>query len=176
MIFNGQYSEFSEIRKSVALQRLKEHFSVILTDIKKENNNTIYNLQLEIISVSAQKILNHRILIISYAADKLILGKKLYLQHICFMTHSRMPEEGVYETVNLYDHELWEMACALESSPVSPCQVLHVDHPIRRLMAAPEFSNHLPKKIKELNFAQIEQRAKANKKAKQRSGLLDTEI
>ena len=176
MIFNGQYSEFSEIRKSVALQRLKEHFSIILTDITKENKNTIYKLQLEIISVSAQKILNHRILIISYAADKLIFGKKLYLQHICFKTHSRMPEEGVYETVNLYDHELWEMACALESSPVSPCQVLHVDHPIRQLMAAKEFSNLLPKKIKDLNFAQIQERTKAKKKAHQRDGLLDTEI
>jgi hypothetical protein len=176
MIFNGQYSEFSQIRKSVAQQRLKEYFSCILTEIKKVNSDTSYSLQLEVISVQAQRILNHRILFIGYAADKTIFGKKLYLQHICFMTHSKMPEEGVYETVNLYDHELWEVAFSLEASNVSPCQVLHIDYPIRKLMAAKEFVNHLPPKIKELNLEQIQKRTESIKKAHQKDGLIDTEI
>jgi len=175
MIFNGQYSEFSQIRKGVAQQRLKEHFAPILTKIDQNNGDAIYHLQLEVITAKAQKILNHRILFVGYAADKLILGKKLYLQHICFMTDSKIPDEEVYETVNLYDHELWELASTLEASRVSPCQVLHIDHPIRKLMDAKEFADFLPKKIKDLNLEQIKQRTKNIKKSAGK-GLIDTEI
>lgn len=174
MNFTGKYSELSEIKRQLAHELLEKTFAPILTYVDKENlNSPLFHVQLEIIHVQAQRILNHRVLFISYTADRIFFGKKLYLQHIGFVTDSKLPETGVYETVILKAEELYHVANTIESSTISPCQVLHLDTNVKEVMSLDAFKPYLPQKLSQVDLKKIKQRNHKIKQVKDNDGLID---
>ncbi|MBF0197638.1 MAG: hypothetical protein HQL32_08000 [Planctomycetes bacterium] len=158
MIQENQFSQLSEQKRDQARQEMRREFSGILTAYTQGEEEHIYSLQLEVISVKAQMILNHRVMFVNYASDRPVLKRRLYLYYIAFVRGEKLPEESTYEELHVPDYDLWRIYNVLKKSEHGPSQVLHVDPAVSKIMGMPQFRPHLPAKLKDLDFQVINER------------------
>lgn len=162
MDFSSDFNSLSAFHKKQARDLIRKTFLPIMTEHHSlSNGSENYELQLEIISMQAQKILNHRVLFLGYASDKLILNRKLFIHHFTFLREKRLPELGTYERIHLLDYEIWRIGNKLNNQPPQvPCQILHMDAALKKVIDLPEFAPYIPKKLQGLDFDLIEQNEK----------------
>ncbi len=153
---NLEFNQLSPAQKLEARRALRQEHARILVGLEEApDGTTTYQLQMEVVEARAHRILNHRLLLCTYAPECPILGKRVYLHRASFLGQAPIPDPGTFEVLSFSEELLWRMSRTIAGVLRRDVQILLAMPQVEQALAIPGIKPYLPKKLQDLDLVSL---------------------